>query len=85
MVVGGAEPPPAVSASHGVAGVARSAPVQAAASAVKPRRNHTRDIDDIQVKLAGLLARDAEREELVDALRREASVAQSLLGSFQSI
>ena len=85
MVAVGAEPPPGVFPLPGVAGVARSAPVKAAASAAKPRRNHTKDIDDIQVKLAGLLARDAEREELVDALRREASVAQSLLGSFQSI
>ena len=59
--------------------------MKAAASAAKPRRNHTNDMDDIQVKLAGLLGRDAERQELVDALRREASVAQSLVGSFQSI
>jgi len=82
MVAVGFEPPPAISPAPVFAGVAPSAAVKAAAWAAKPRLNHTKDINEIQVKQARLLGCDAEREELIDALRREASVAQSLLFSF---
>jgi len=85
MVAVGVEPPPTVSPAPGVAGVAPSAAVKGAASAAKRRLNHTKDSNEIQVRQARLLGRHAEREELIDAMQREARVAQSLLCSFQSI
>lgn len=76
---------PGILHSSGVVFWTTDAPMKAPTTAAKQRRNYTMDIDEIKVTLAGLSARDAEREELVSALRREASVAQSLLSSFQGI
>lgn len=82
VAVASAAAPGILQSSGRVAG-ATDAPMKAPTTAAKQRRNYTKDIDEIKVMPTGLIARDAEREELVSTLR--ASVAQSLLSSFQSI
>jgi len=51
----------------------------------RPRRNHNKEIDSINDKLDVLMERDADLQQTIAALRAEASVARSLLASFQAV
>jgi len=51
----------------------------------RPRRNHNKEIDNINDKLDVLMERDEDLQRTITAWRAEASVARSLLASFQAV
>jgi len=51
----------------------------------RTRRNHNKELDGIHATLALLVDRDRQLQDTISTLRREASAAQGLLSSFQSI
>ena len=71
-------PPPPLRSSA----AAQSSTTMCTAGHKRPRRNHNKEIDDINDKLDVLMERDADLQQKIAALRAEASVARSLIFSF---
>jgi len=71
-------PPPPLRSSA----AAQSSTTMCTAGHKRPRRNHNKEIDDINDKLDVLMERDADLQQKIAALRAEVSVARSLIFSF---